>query len=143
MSSQSPEIPAAISRAAVGTFIGLLGACLFLVIGLVRYLIATASGASIAGPADLTGPALYAFGGAAAGAVSGLLFPLAKHKLGAALVGIVAIQPWLYGILLIIQSEQPVDSGADTFAWIMMTLIFGPAIGLSWIRPWHAPDEIA
>lgn len=116
---------------------GFIGAAVLALIGIIRWLVISVTRPVDASLQDLVGLGIYVLSGAAAGVVAGMLFPLARSKFGAALVGMVSIQPFLYGIILLITSEEPQPQGATLFVWILMTIVFGPVIGLAWIRPWY------
>jgi hypothetical protein len=115
---------------------GLIGAAVLALIGIIRWVVVSLAHPVDASLHDLVGLGIYVLSGAAAGVVAGILFPLARSKVGAALVGMVSIQPFLYGIILLITSDEPQSQGAKLFVWILMTIVFGPVIGLAWIRPW-------
>lgn len=131
-----------LSRALGGARIGFITACCFLLIGLlvvvVQWLVGRA-GASTLRMQDLPWLGLYVAGGGASGAVGGLLVPLAERRAGAALAGIVAFQPFLYAVVRIVEHVEPgpQDALARVVPWIFMSLIFGPIVGLRWIRPWY------
>ena len=116
---------------------GFVGAAALALIGIIRWVVVSLTRPVDASFQDLLGLGIYVLSGGAAGVVAGMLFPLAKSKIGAALVGMVSIQPFLYGIILLITSDEPQSQDATLFVWILMTIVFGPVIGLAWIRPWY------
>ena len=120
----------------------LLGVVSLLLAALISWLTGRAGPAWFSGE-DLPWLGLYVAGGAASGAVGGLLLPLARSRAGAALAGIAALQPVLYFVVRIIDhvEPEPGDPVAGAAAWIVMSLVLGPVVGLRWIRPWH--DEPA
>lgn len=125
----------ATGRALSGLVIGLLGSGVLLGIGLLRALVAVPLGTPIGfGGEEAQMAAGFLLGGALAGIAGGLLFPLARIKLGAVAVGIVAFQPLLFAILLLTED-------AHWSTWLIMTAIFGPVIGIAWIHPLSADDE--
>jgi hypothetical protein len=125
----------------VGAALGFIGAAALALIGIIRWALVSLTRPVDASLQDLVGLGVYVLGGAAAGIIAGMLFPLARNKIGASVVGMVSIQPFLYGIFLI-TSDEPQSGGTNLFVWLLMTIIFGPVIGLAWIRPWcHDPTS--
>ncbi len=113
-----------------GLGIGLLGASLLVAVGFARALVGLVRGSSVAvGPEDLALVIWYVAGGGAAGLIAGLLFPVARSKPGAILVGAVALQPLLLAILFV--------EGYDWLTWVIMTAVFGPVVGIAWVHRWH------
>jgi len=66
---------------------------------------------------------------------------MAKNKLGAIVVGLVAVQPLLLTIVTQFGKPTGEDRPGDLFAWVFTTLAFGPVIGLVWIRGWRGSDS--
>ena len=112
--------------------IGLLGGLILLIMGVVAWLLSD----DPIGWGEISLFSFYLLGATAAGVVAGVFYPWAKSKTGAVVVGMIAIQPFLYGIMLIVRAveEEPIGSGGELFTWLVMTAVFGPVIGLSWIR---------
>jgi|GEM_PF-3211246 len=130
---------AAFDRAIVGGMVGFVGACLLAGIGLARWLFASLRNHLVMDADGLGWLVLYVLGGAVAGGAGGVLFPLAKSRLGAVRVGMVAVQPLLAAIFYMEMRSDPTAGDALVFMWGGMTLVFGPAIGLAWTRPWYSP----
>ncbi len=126
-------------RAIVGGLIGFVGACLLAVIGLASWLYASFRNHLVMDADGLGWLVFYVLGGAVAGGAGGVLFPLAKSRLGAVLVGMVAVQPLLAAINYMEMRGSPAAVDELVFVWGGMTLAFGPVIGLAWIRPWYFP----
>lgn len=73
---------------------------------------------------------VYAFGGVAGGAIVGLLRPIARHAVGAMLVGLAAAFPVLFGVWL---ATEGMPSTWDHLTWLslkVITGIAGPFFGL-------------
>ena len=73
--------------------------------------------------------AVYLLGGMAAGAIAGLLRPLARRPAGAIIVGIVASAPLFYGIIGTIAGFSPWTAN-NTIALGISVLVFGVGGGL-------------
>jgi hypothetical protein len=125
---RSGQIRRAVVRAFIGTAIGFLIGLFFLAIGLIRWLIARSPGEGLLG--DLFGVVAYVLGAAAAGGVGGILFPLTRHWLGAGLCGAITFQPFLLAIMFLIEGANPFVAGADRFAYIIMSVVSGPLMGI-------------
>ncbi|MET0395261.1 MAG: hypothetical protein ABW277_00410 [Longimicrobiaceae bacterium] len=138
-------------RALGGARTGFVAACGMILFGVVTVLLGAlvswlrggvvASGFAME---DLPWLGLYVTGGAASGAVAGLLLPLARTRPGAVLAGIAALQPMLYFIVRIVDHVEPgpQDAAAAAGAWILVSLLLGPIIGLRWIRSYHDGPEL-
>jgi hypothetical protein len=130
-----------IGRSIAGGLLGFAGGTLLLLLGGIGSLIWwIIEGLPTAAPLleILTFASLYILGATGSGVLAGILFSQATTRIGAALVGIVAIQPFLWGIAMMSQLwDGPGEPGEQLITWIIMSLIFGPVIGLTWIRPYH------
>lgn len=73
--------------------------------------------------------ATYLIGGVIAGGIVGILLPLTRWKLGAALVGMVAVLPVSIGVIGSMQGFSPWTEG-HTFVVAMMSLLLGGGGGL-------------
>ena len=60
-------------------------------------------------------------------------------------MGIVAVQPLLLTIMTRIDgpATQPSSAGGDFVVWLVMSLLFGTAIGVGWIRAWSDSSKAA
>lgn len=76
---------------------------------------------------------VYIVGGVLGGAVVGLLLPLARYKVGATLVGILAAIPVVGGAMLSMSGLPPWEP-ADNFAFVFTTVGLGSVCGLIM---WH------
>ncbi len=131
-------------RAFTGAVLGLGGGLGLLAIGAIRWLVAGAPGDPFT-VQDLLPAVLYVVAAAGSGAVGGALLPLAATKRGAIGVGVVAIQPLVLTIMT--QFGEPdapaVNAGLDVGGWLVLSLIFGPVVGLTWVHGWSRSDNAA
>ena len=132
------------NRAAKGALIGSLGGFLLLGFGFAAWLLSGSPGDPVTLD-DLLFAFLYVVGAAGAGVIGGILYPWTRTRSGSVLVGMVAIQPFLWGVMKIMEgtSGEPLALTGKVVVWIIMTLTFGPVIGLSWIRGWSRSAELS
>jgi hypothetical protein len=77
----------------------------------------------------------YFVAGALGGAVFGLLRPLARHRLGAVVVGTI-VGPIVYGAVMTVVDGQPQWTSGPT---IIAGVLVGGAVGWRWGRPGALP----
>jgi hypothetical protein len=78
----------------------------------------------------LVAAAVYIGGGGIAGAIVGLLYPLARWRLGAVLVGITALTPFALGIGLSLTGLGQSWEAANTFAAAVVAIGLGGGLGM-------------
>ncbi len=72
---------------------------------------------------------LYPLGATIAGALLGALAPYARGRISAALIGMVAMAPWMTGINLALEHGHRDWSGVHTITTLLMIVIFGAGMG--------------
>ena len=70
----------------------------------------------------------YLFGGAVGGVIIGALYPLVRYKVGALLVGMLAVLPFAVAVMGSLQGFSP-WTGGHTFVVCVMTLVLGGVVG--------------
>ena len=82
--------------------------------------------------------ALYAGGALAAGAIVGVLMPLARWRAGAAAVGAVAAIPFVAGVLLAVEGPFPVTAARP---WAKILFVAATLGGLTGLVLWSPPGH--
>ena len=126
-----------VRRTALGAVGGATIGALFLLVGLVRALIALRSGANVTvdEPSSLPAQmAFYVLGFVGAGAVSGFLWPLTNSRLGTCLLGVVGMSIPVAAVVSIEDGPPWTWSTQTRTIWLLMTLVFGLAAALGIMR---------
>jgi hypothetical protein len=129
----------AIGRAIAGGLLGFVGGTLLLMLGGTGILIWWISeGFPSPAPLGQIFPfaSMYILGATGSGVIGGLLFARAATRVGAVLVGVMALQPFLWGLSRISQLWYG-PSGTSEFlvTWLIMSLTLGPVSDLLGFAP--------
>jgi hypothetical protein len=123
----------ALRRARGGAGIGGFVAAAFLLIGVIRWALSDRSTRPSAD--EIWVPLVYLLGGIVSGALAGLLAPFASDRSRGIGIGILVVQPFIGGVMLIatVLGSYPFD-GILIFTWAAISVAAGAYFGLSWLR---------
>jgi hypothetical protein len=132
-------ILAAFLRASIGFLCGIGVACLLTLYVLVLYLFRGPAPFGVYGTTLLSTVWAYFVGGAAGGVVAGVLQPITRTALGAALVGFLTGVPVFWAVMISLHGR---GTSSDLVAILLGALFVGAPVGVIWRWQWSQPPRL-